>query len=104
MAREILGDLPEPRRALLANFLDARGDCIDRGLALYFPEPGSFTGEHVLELRPLSEAEHRIWHPATERFFTAPLRMTRRVTDICLFTQSGPRAPFVVTERIALRG
>jgi tRNA modification GTPase len=51
IAREILGGLPEPRRALLANFLDARGDCIDQGLALYFPEPESFTGEHVLELQ-----------------------------------------------------
>lgn len=51
ISREILGWLPAPRRARLAEFLDAHGDCIDQGLALYFPEPDSFTGEHVLELQ-----------------------------------------------------
>ena len=51
IAHEILGSLPAPRRARLASFLDVRGDCIDQGLALYFPEPKSFTGEHVLELQ-----------------------------------------------------
>jgi tRNA modification GTPase len=51
IAREILGMQPPPRRARLANFLDARGDSIDQGLALYFPSPQSFTGEHVLELQ-----------------------------------------------------
>lgn len=39
-----------PRRAVLADFLDARGDVIDQGLALYFPAPHSYTGEDVLEL------------------------------------------------------
>ncbi len=51
IAREILGTEPAPRRARLANFLDARGDSIDQGLAVYFPAPQSFTGEHVLELQ-----------------------------------------------------
>jgi len=51
LARELLGLLPQPRRALLADFLDSEGRCLDRGLALYFPEPDSFTGEHVLELQ-----------------------------------------------------
>ncbi len=32
-------------------FTDAQGDQIDHGLALYFPAPHSFTGEHVLELQ-----------------------------------------------------
>ncbi len=40
-----------PRSARLANFLDAQGASLDRGLALYFPGPASFTGEHVLELQ-----------------------------------------------------
>ena len=48
---EILARLPVPRRALLARFLDADGEAIDEGLALYFPAPHSFTGEHVLELQ-----------------------------------------------------
>ena len=50
IAQGILGELPEPRRAALRVFRDARGDMLDGGLALYFPAPASFTGEDVLEL------------------------------------------------------
>jgi tRNA modification GTPase len=39
-----------PREAAFVSFLDASGDAIDRGIALYFPAPRSFTGESVLEL------------------------------------------------------
>ena len=46
----VIGHLPEPRFAVLANFRDGQGGVIDSGLALYFPAPHSFTGEHVLEL------------------------------------------------------
>ena len=46
----VLGDLPAPRRATFARFLDARQEAIDAGLALFFPSPHSYTGEHVLEL------------------------------------------------------
>lgn len=46
----LLGRDPEPRRALLANFLDHRAQPIDEGLALYFPAPHSYTGEDMLEL------------------------------------------------------
>jgi tRNA modification GTPase len=51
IARAMLGALPAARRALLANFRDAEGSTIDQGIALYFPAPASFTGEHVLELQ-----------------------------------------------------
>ncbi|HSA90781.1 MAG TPA: tRNA uridine-5-carboxymethylaminomethyl(34) synthesis GTPase MnmE [Burkholderiales bacterium] len=51
IARAILGVLPEPRRATHAIFRDARGEAVDEGLALYFPEPNSYTGEPVLELQ-----------------------------------------------------
>jgi tRNA modification GTPase len=47
----ILGELPLPRRATFARFLDARQEPIDAGLALFFPAPHSYTGEHVLELQ-----------------------------------------------------
>jgi tRNA modification GTPase len=47
----LLGREPEPRRALLADFLDQRGQPIDEGLALYFPGPHSYTGEDMLELQ-----------------------------------------------------
>lgn len=50
IAREILGDLPEPRYAALRVFRDSNGEMLDGGLALYFPAPASFTGEDVLEL------------------------------------------------------
>ncbi|AMN45508.1 tRNA modification GTPase [Steroidobacter denitrificans] len=50
IARSILGDVPQPRQAVLRIFQDADGDMIDGGLALYFPAPASFTGEDVLEL------------------------------------------------------
>jgi tRNA modification GTPase len=50
IAIAVLAVLPAPRHAHLARFLDARGASIDQGLALYFPAPASYTGEHVLEL------------------------------------------------------
>ena len=50
IATQLLGDVPEPRRAALRMFRDAAGEMLDSGLALYFPGPNSFTGEDVLEL------------------------------------------------------
>jgi tRNA modification GTPase len=44
------GDLPKARHATFARFLDAQREPIDAGLALFFPAPHSYTGEHVLEL------------------------------------------------------
>ena len=40
-----------PRRAHYGAFVDADGAPIDHGIALYFPAPHSYTGEHVLELQ-----------------------------------------------------
>jgi len=51
VAAGLVGSLPRPRHAAYTNFLDANGQPIDRGIALYFPAPNSFTGEHVLELQ-----------------------------------------------------
>jgi tRNA modification GTPase len=51
IAIRLLGLLPAPRHATLAQFLDAAGETLDQGLALYFPAPASFTGEDVLELQ-----------------------------------------------------
>lgn len=42
---------PVPRRASHRRFRDAQGDVIDDGLLLYFPAPGSYTGEDVVELQ-----------------------------------------------------
>jgi tRNA modification GTPase len=51
LARGLIGGLPKPRFASYTPFLDANGEPIDLGIALYFPAPHSFTGEHVLELQ-----------------------------------------------------
>ena len=50
IAAVLLGELPLPRRATFARFSDAEQEPIDAGLALFFPAPHSYTGEHVLEL------------------------------------------------------
>ena len=41
----------QPRKATYLPFLDATGCAIDKGLAIYFPAPHSYTGEDVLELQ-----------------------------------------------------
>lgn len=51
IAEAVLGFAPQPRRAHFAAFKDGDGQIIDRGLALYFAAPASFTGEPVLELQ-----------------------------------------------------
>ncbi|HWG32036.1 MAG TPA: tRNA uridine-5-carboxymethylaminomethyl(34) synthesis GTPase MnmE [Steroidobacteraceae bacterium] len=50
IAAVLVGDLPQPRHATFARFLDAQREPIDAGLAIFFPAPHSYTGEHVLEL------------------------------------------------------
>jgi tRNA modification GTPase len=49
IARRLIGRLPEARVASLATARDAAGRPIDEGLALYFPGPRSYTGEHCFE-------------------------------------------------------
>ena len=50
IAGHILTALPAPRYAVYGPFVAADGALIDQGIALFFPEPHSFTGEDVLEL------------------------------------------------------
>ena len=47
----MLGGCPEPRVATLRAFTDTDGQILDTGLALFFPNPHSYTGEDVLELQ-----------------------------------------------------
>lgn len=44
-------EMPTPRHAYLATFVDAAGGVLDEGLFLYFRGPQSFTGEDVVELQ-----------------------------------------------------
>jgi tRNA modification GTPase len=47
----LCGQALAPRHASYVPFADGNGDALDRGIALYFPAPHSYTGEHVLELQ-----------------------------------------------------
>jgi tRNA modification GTPase len=51
VAKAVLGILPKPRYAHYLPFLAADGTTLDEGIALFFPNPHSFTGEDVLELQ-----------------------------------------------------
>ena len=50
IAQQLLGRLPQVRRAEVHRFTEVDGTLIDTGLVLYFEAPASFTGEQVLEL------------------------------------------------------
>ncbi len=51
IVRAVVGRPLAPRHAAYGPFLDAGGGEIDRGIALLFPAPQSYTGEEVLELQ-----------------------------------------------------
>lgn len=51
LIRAVCGRELKPREATYLPFRDAAGVAIDQGLALHFPAPNSYTGEHVLELQ-----------------------------------------------------
>lgn len=51
IAHGLLHRLPPPREASFTPFFDHNSDVIDSGLAIFFPNPHSFTGEDVLELQ-----------------------------------------------------
>ncbi|QGM22459.1 tRNA uridine-5-carboxymethylaminomethyl(34) synthesis GTPase MnmE [Spiribacter sp. 2438] len=49
LAESMAGRLPPPRQAAFRTFVNAEGEALDEGLVLWFPGPGSFTGEDVVE-------------------------------------------------------
>ncbi|WP_422139389.1 tRNA uridine-5-carboxymethylaminomethyl(34) synthesis GTPase MnmE [Endozoicomonas sp. ALC020] len=51
VAREVLKMEPKPRYAHYGPFYDEQDEVLDEGLALYFPNPNSFTGEDVIEFQ-----------------------------------------------------
>ncbi len=51
IAEKMLGVTPKARYAHYGSFFNKDGDEIDKGVALFFPSPNSFTGEDVLELQ-----------------------------------------------------
>ncbi|MCA3274129.1 MAG: DUF1045 domain-containing protein [Roseomonas sp.] len=59
---------------------------------------------HMTLTRRLTPAEKAIILPAvTDALGDAPA-MSRTVTDICIFAQAAPGAPFTILERLKLRG
>ncbi len=59
---------------------------------------------HMTLTRRLNADEKRVYMPAAQRHLAQALNVPRRVTDICLFVQPGPGEPFVIKERLTLRG
>jgi tRNA modification GTPase len=51
IATQILGSCPPPRYAAYLDFKHANNDLIDRGIAIFYQSPNSYTGEDVLELQ-----------------------------------------------------
>ena len=51
IARSLIGGVPGPGRWMRARFSDASGVPLDDGVALFFQNPASYTGEDVLELQ-----------------------------------------------------
>ncbi|HET9822615.1 MAG TPA: tRNA uridine-5-carboxymethylaminomethyl(34) synthesis GTPase MnmE [Burkholderiaceae bacterium] len=51
LARALTGRTLAARQATYTPFLDAQGEALDQGLAIFFPAPHSYTGEDVLELQ-----------------------------------------------------
>jgi putative phosphonate metabolism protein len=59
---------------------------------------------HVTLTRRLSAAEKAVVMPVVTGFLGEVAARPRRVREICLFTQAGPGAPFLIAERLPLRG
>ena len=51
IATAILGHCPAPRHAAYLDFKSHNNELIDRGIAIFYPNPHSYTGEDVLELQ-----------------------------------------------------
>jgi tRNA modification GTPase len=51
IATQILKQCPAPRHAAYLPFYDAHQELIDRGIAIFYQTPHSYTGEDVLELQ-----------------------------------------------------
>lgn len=59
---------------------------------------------HVTLTRRLTAEERAVVWPALEAHLGGVPAQPRRVTELCLFTQAGPGAPFLLAERLPLLG
>ena len=68
--------------------------------------PGAFATWrfHMTLSCRLADAEREHLAAAAQDWFKETLALPRRVTSLCLFTQAAPGAPFMLAERLPLRG
>ena len=59
---------------------------------------------HLTLTRRLSAVEKQVFLPAAGAHFAGSIARSHRVSDICLFVQRAPGAPFIIKERLKLRG
>ena len=59
---------------------------------------------HMTLTRRLNAAEKQVFMPAAEAYFARAIAGSRQVSDICLFVQPAAGKPFVIEERLKLRG
>jgi hypothetical protein len=59
---------------------------------------------HVTLTRRLTPEERAVVEPALAAHLGEAPALPRRVTELCLFTQAGPGAPFLIAERLPLLG
>jgi hypothetical protein len=59
---------------------------------------------HMTLTRRLSVEEKRRYQSAAEAYFERAIAVPRRVADICLFVQQAAGGPFVIEQRLKLRG
>jgi putative phosphonate metabolism protein len=59
---------------------------------------------HMTLTRRLDAREWDLYLSAAEHHFARALREQRRVATLCLFTQPAPGEPFMIAERLKLRG
>ena len=59
---------------------------------------------HATLTRRLTPEEKEAVLPAAEEHLADALKHERRVSSVCLFTQAGPGAPFLIAERLPLGG
>jgi putative phosphonate metabolism protein len=59
---------------------------------------------HMTLTRRLNAAEKQVFMPAAEAYFARAIAAPRQVSDICLFVQPAAGEPFVIEERLKLRG
>jgi putative phosphonate metabolism protein len=59
---------------------------------------------HLTLTRRLSAVEKQVFLPAAEAYFARSIAKSRRVSDICLIVQPAAGSPYVIKERLPLRG